>query len=93
MDDRLEAQKQALNDRRIRAERILHATKITDIEAARGRTGGKAATALGKIDKTIFEGYGSMGEILGDRVNFLDNIKKILDTDFSIDTDNNSTFQ
>jgi hypothetical protein len=60
MDDRLEAQKQALNDRRIRAERILHATEITNIQKARTKTGGKAATALGEIDKTIFEGSYSM---------------------------------
>lgn len=97
MDDRLEAQKQALNDRRIRAERILHATEKTDIQEARTNTGGKAATALGKIDKTIFEGSYSMEQILGDRVEFLGKIKKILvedfDEDFGKDIDNNSTFQ
>lgn len=96
MDDRLEAQKQALNDRRIRAERILYATKKTEKEVNDARTdtrGGRAATALSKIDKTIFEEYSSMEQILGDRIQFLGTVVSSLDDDFSKNIGDNSTFQ
>ena len=95
MDDKLEAQKQALNDKRIRAARILHATEKTpeDIENARTSTGGRAATVLGDIDKMIFEEYGSMEQILGDSSDFMNRIGLELQKTFGGNISDNPIFK